>query len=279
MTRSAKILTYAILCAWAVVCLFPLYWIAVSSVKTPGQIMQGPYYLPFGDFMPSLDAWRFILGDDRENLVWRFINSATVALAATLLCLIFGGMAAYGISRFRVPWISGGTVMTAILATRILPPAVLVLPFYFMAHFANLLDTRTALIAAYTAINLPVAAWLLQPVFGPKASDQEEAAFLDGASRFRVFFEIAVPMAAAGLAASGLLIFVLCWNEYLLAANLAADHAMTLPPWMVGQLSMKEAQVGGEDEEWAHLSAATVLMTAPLLLFVTFVQRALARVV
>jgi multiple sugar transport system permease protein len=122
-----------------------------------------------------------------------------------------------------------------------------------------------------------VALWLLRPVFGPSASEQEEAALLDGASRFRVFIEIAVPMAAAGLAATALVIFILCWNEYLFAAWLASDHAMTVPPWMVGQLSMKEAQASAEDEEVARLAAAVVLMMAPLVVFAGIAAKVLSR--
>lgn len=122
-----------------------------------------------------------------------------------------------------------------------------------------------------------MALWLLRPVFGPSASEQEEAALLDGASRFRVFIEIAVPMAAAGLAATALVIFILCWNEYLFAAWLASDHAMTVPPWMVGQLSMKEAQASAEDEEVARLAAAVVLMMAPLVVFAGIAAKVLSR--
>jgi multiple sugar transport system permease protein len=276
---AAKAATYGVLWLWAIVCVFPLYWVALASIKGAEDLDGGPAYLPFVDFMPSLDAWRFILTDKYENLVMRFVNSAVVAASATLLALTLGGLAAYGLSRFRPRVLSGSAVMAAILATRILPPMVMVLPLYVMFNGASLLDTRTALVITYGAVNLPVAVWLLRPVFGPRASDQEEAALLDGASRFRIFFEIAVPMAAGGIAAAGILIFILCWNEYLFAAILTSNEAMTVPPWMVGQLSMKEAQVGGGAEEWSNLSAATILMTAPLLLVTVFAQRALARMV
>ena len=86
-------------------------------------------------------------------------------------------------------------------------------------------------------------------------------------------------MLRASIAAAGFVVFLLCWNEYLFAAYLTADHALTLPPWAVGQLSMKEAQAGGEAEEWAHLSAATVLMMLPALAFGAFVQRQVTRTV
>lgn len=84
-------------------------------------------------------------------------------------------------------------------------------------------------------------------------------------------------MVAASMAAVGLLIFILCWNEYLFAVYIASDHAMTLPPWLVGQMSMKEAQVGGEAEEWARLSATTILMVAPVLACAALAQRAFGR--
>ncbi len=273
--------TYAVLGLWSIVCLFPLYWLTIVSLTGEADIDHGPHFLPFVDFIPSLRAWVFILTAHNENLLPRFFNSAVIALTSSLLTTLAAAMAVYGLTRFRFkswgPTIGPHGVMFALLATRVLPPAVLVLPIYLMAQVTGTLDTRFALIVTYTAINLPVAVWLLQPVLGPGASDQEEAAQLDGASQFRIFFEIVVPMAMSGLAATGLLVFILCWNEYLFAAYLAADHAMTLPPWAVGQLSLKEAQIGGEAEEWANLSAATILMALPLLGFTALAQRVLSR--
>ena len=276
-----KIITYAVLVLWAFVCLFPLYWVAATSLKGEAEITRGPFYIPFVDFTPTLDSWKFILFYPYENLGIRFFNSAVVGLSSTLLTLLLGGMAVYGLTRFRLtlPWkgLGNRAIMAAILATRILPPAVLVIPIYMMATYTGTLDTRFALIFTYTSANLPVAVWLLQPIFGERATEQEEAAQLDGASHMMIFFTIFVPMVAASVAAVGLLIFILCWNEYLFAVYLAGDHAMTLPPWLVGQMSMKEAQVGGEAEEWARLSAATVLMVVPVLACAAAVQRFLGR--
>ena len=122
----------------------------------------------------------------------------------------------------------GTDILIAILATRILPPVVIVLPIYLIVQKIGALDTRFALIATYTAVNLPVAVWLSQPVLGEVATDLEEAAQLDGASRFRIFFKIVVPVAARGLFATGLLIFVLCWNEYFFPSTCGQsrhDHA------------------------------------------------------
>ena len=154
--------------------------------------MRGPFYIPFVDFTPTLESWKFILFYPYENLRVRFFNSAVVGLSSTLLTLLLGGMAVYGLTRFRLrlPWKGPGNraIMAAILATRILPPAAVAIPIYMMATYTGTLDTRFALVVTYTAANLPVAVWLLQPIFGVRATEQEEAALLDGASHLQIFF-------------------------------------------------------------------------------------------
>jgi multiple sugar transport system permease protein len=326
--QLGRMLTYGALGGWACVCLFPLYWAVATSLKGPLEIVAGPFYVPFIDYAPSLDAWAYILFDSNDAPLLRYFNSVVVGLTSTALTVALGGLAVYGLTRFRhaMSWLAitlvlvaagfagsayfaasagirllfvlatmlslfaairakryrgptlrGTGILIAILATRILPPVVIVLPIYLMAQHTGTLDTRFALIATYTAANLPVAVWLLQPVLGEVATDLEEAAQLDGASRFRIFFEIVVPVAARGLVAAGLLIFILCWNEYLFSVYLAADHAMTMPPYLAAQMSVREQQAGSDAEEWTRLSAAIVLMTAPLILVAGFVQRLIAR--
>ncbi len=278
-----NILIYAVLGFWSLVCVFPLYWAAVTSLKGGPEIIGGPFYLPFLDFTPSLGAWGYILDYVNDHLLLRFFNSAAVGLASTVLTVLLAGMAVYGLTRFRIalPWAGlapgNEAILLAILATRVLPPVVVVLPIYLMARYTGTLDTRFVLIFTYTAANLPVAVWLLRPIFGNTATDQEEAAQLDGASHLQIFFTIFVPMVAAGLATAGLIIFILCWNEYLFAAYLTSTQAATLPPWMIGQMSIKEAQVGSDAEEWPQLSAATILMVTPLLAGTALAQRFLSR--
>ena len=322
-----RIVTYAALSGWACICLFPLYWAAATSLKGPLEIVTGPVYLPFVDYAPSLDAWTYILFDSDDAPLLRYVNSAVVAVTSTAVTMVLGGLAVYGLTRFRhaVSWVGiglalvgvgfvggayvGGSsairvlfavaaalsllpailrrpegpalrntgILIGILASRILPPVVLVLPTYLLAQQTGTLDTRFALIATYTAANLPVAVWLLQPVLGQHATDLEEAAQIDGATHFRIFFEIVVPRAARGFAAASLLIFLLCWNEYLLSVYLAADRAATMPPFLVAQMSVREQQAGSEAEEWARLSAAITLMSGPLMLGAGLLQRLLAR--
>jgi multiple sugar transport system permease protein len=271
LPRLDRILTYVALGVWAGICLFPMYWLLVTSLKGPLDIVSGPVYAPFIDYPPSLDAWTYILFNSNDAPLLRYLNSVVVGLTSTALTVTFAGLAVYGLTRFRhvVSWpaiafvlVAAGfaglafiavsarirlllvfatalsilaavqarrygrqvlrstDILIAILATRILPPVVIVLPIYLIVQKIGALDTRFALIATYTAVNLPVAVWLSQPVLGEVATDLEEAAQLDGASRFRIFFKIVVPVAARGLFATGLLIFVLCWNEYLFPSTL-----------------------------------------------------------
>ena len=265
-----QLLVLMLLCFWALVCLFPIYWVAIASIKDTPTLDGSPKYIPFIDFTPSLDAWRFIFFEHNENLAPRLFNSLIVGLFATFLTAMVSCTLIYGLTRFNRK--EGFNIINSILATRILPPAVLVIPLYIMANRANMLDSRTALIAVYVAVNLPVALWLIQPIMGAKATEQEESAQLDGASHFSILTGILLPMIKSRLLAVSLVIFLLCWNEYLFAVYLTSDHALTLPPWMVGQLSLKEAQTGGGSEELAHLSAATIFMMMPALILASFIQ-------
>lgn len=321
---AGRFLTYGLLAVWSLVCLFPLYWVAVTSLKGEAEIVGGPFFLPFIDFSPSTEAWATVLTDPIGYLPGRFANSLIVASGATFLTVLVGAFAAYGLSRFRYVWawerisvlsaiiaaaaiaflaphmlVPAGIVVTALLglvvpailnrqvgrpagnsailvgmiATRVLPPVILVVPLHIMAERGGLLDTRTALVVAYSGMNLPLAIWLLYSQFGPRAGEVEEAAMLDGASRLRIFAEIFLPGAVGSIAAAALLVFVLSWNEYLFAAFLTGTHAVTLPPWLVGQMSTGEAQIGGDQVEWSRLSAATVLMILPLVAATAFAQR------
>jgi multiple sugar transport system permease protein len=271
-----KGVTYGVLVFWSAVCLFPLYWVAVTSFKDISIIDRAPTYLPFVDFAPSLDAWRFIFLDPNENLVSRAANSAFIGLGATLLTLLLGSMIVYGLTRLAPKNVSN-SIMAFLFCSRALPPIVMVIPLYFLAQATHTRDTLFILVFVYTAINLPIAVWMLVPVFGSRATDQEEAATIDGASHLQIFFGVLLPMMRASMITVGLLVFLQCWNEYLFAVYLTADHALTIPPWALGQLSMKEAQIGGEADEWTHLSAATVVMAVPPLLFALFAQRSIGR--
>jgi multiple sugar transport system permease protein len=281
MKQIADFFRKSFLVLWSAICLFPIYWLVIASFKSPNDQFDGPFFVPFIDFQPTLEAWRFILTDQNENLLWAFFNSFVAASCATVIAVTFGALAVFGVTRFprksRRFIFQGDNLLFGLLVTRILPPTILVVPLYFMAQISGTLDTVYFLIFAYAALNVPVAIWLLRPVLGDKATEMEESALVEGASHLRIFFEFVVPVSAAGFAAVGMIVFILCWNEYLVAAFLATNNAITLPTWAVGQLSMKEAQIGGEAEEWAHMAAATVFMMLPVLAIALFGHRFLSK--
>ena len=111
-----RILLYAVLGFWSLVCLFPVYWLVIVSLTAPADIDHGPHYLPFIDFWPSLEAWRFILADPYENLLMRFVNSAVIAASSSILAVLTGCMVVYGLTRFRLSW-SFATVGFCLVAT------------------------------------------------------------------------------------------------------------------------------------------------------------------
>src|SRR5262249_6935459 len=150
------------------------------------------------------------------------VASNALSRAALLAGVLSGVALAIGFRR-RGPVISSSEVTSMMLATRVLPPAVLALPLYIMAQATGTRDTWTIMILVYTAINIPVAIWLLLPAIGSEATEQEEAAQLDGASHFGIFFAILLPMVRASVVATSLIVFLMCWNEYLFAVYLTAD--------------------------------------------------------
>jgi multiple sugar transport system permease protein len=143
-----NILTYAVLGFWAFVCLFPLYWVAVTSLKGEPEINRGPFYFPFIDFSPWFDAWAFILAASYDNLLLRYFNSAVVGLTSTLLTVLLGGMAVYGLTRFRyaLPWTGLALVFlaAALAGSAFFVPAI-GLRFFFALAIVLLLLLATRL--------------------------------------------------------------------------------------------------------------------------------------
>ncbi|TIO05383.1 carbohydrate ABC transporter permease [Mesorhizobium sp.] len=314
-----RIVTYALLFLWTLVVVVPLYWVLITSFKGPGEVDNGPFYLPFVDFAPSLRAWDFMLV---QNYTLRpYMNSVVVAVASTLLAVLIGSLAAYALVRIRfqvklaavalflilltavivavatfgVQWeiavaVAAALFMIAlftlvgrtklavgnndiefwIISNRIMPPIVAVLPIYVMFQQMRLLDTQLALIATYTAINLPIVVWLTRDFFAGIPLDLEESAQIDGASKFRVFFTIALPLVRSGLVATFLLVLILAWNEYLLALFLSNADAQTMPVLVSAQNTTRGPQ-------WWNMSVLITVMIAPVIVISSILQKHIAR--
>ncbi len=318
---AIQFLTYAALILWTLVVLVPLYWVLVTSFKIRIDIDSGPFYVPFLDFVPSLENWSYIFFDLGRDTLRPYVNSVVVSLASTVLAVIIGSLAAYALVRMRfqvkiaaivtfilllaatvaavalfsVPWQVALGVAIALFVTflvtiarrfkralgnndiefwmisnRIMPPVVAVLPIYLMFQQLHLLDTQIALIATYTAVNLPIVVWLTRDFFAAIPIELEESAQIDGASKFRIFFMIALPLVRAGLVATFLLVLILAWNEYLLALFLSNANAQTMP-------ILVSAQNGTRGPEWGYMSVLIVIMIAPVVAITVALQKQIAR--
>ncbi|MBI3976248.1 MAG: carbohydrate ABC transporter permease [Armatimonadetes bacterium] len=319
-TWLGALLSYLVLAFWAVVVLFPIFWIFVTSFKLPIHVNDGPFYLPFIDFSPSGDAWRYIFVDLRNDTLRPYLNTVIVALSSSVLALALGTSAAYGILRFPyrprlgvillfvalavltvvagglgVPWQAGvasavvlflllrkeagGRVSRSfgnddiafwIISQRILPPVAVVIPIYVMFQRLHLLDTHLALIITYTAVNLPIVVWLMRDYFRQISIELEESAAIDGASPFRIFLSIVLPLSTPGLAATFLLVLVFSWNEYLLALFLTSANAQTLPLSIAAQNATRGPQ-------WWYMSVLILIMITPVIAMAIALERYIAR--
>jgi multiple sugar transport system permease protein len=320
-STGGMVLSYMALGVWTFVVLFPLYWLVVTSLKLPIQVAQGPFYIPFIDFQPTLESWHYILaGDLSRDTLRTYANTLAVAPTSAMLALIFGTAAAYGLVRFEyrprvgavlsfigcvalaiiavvlgVPWqiavaaslaifviivltigrrfkrsLGNDDIAFWIISQRMLPPIAVVIPIYVLFQRLNLLDTRAALVITYVAANLPIVIWLMRDYFRTIPIELEECAAIDGASRYRIFWSIVLPLAVPGLVATFLFVLVFAWNEYLLALFLSGAKAQTLPYVISSQNATRGPQ-------WWNMSVLILIMIVPVIAMAIALERYISR--
>lgn len=265
---------YTLLILWAFICLFPFYWMITTSFKRPLDVNRVPRYIPFVDYQPTLDHWKFLLVDEQSKTVRYFRNSLIAGAASCFASVVIGSMAGYGLSRFRYYWSRLGwrndNIAFWIISQRFLPPAAVVIPFLLFFNFFRLIDTHIGLIVAYTTFNLPFAVWIMRDFFNGLPIDLEESARVDGATRWQTFQKIVLPLSAPGLVTVALFSFIFAWNEYLFALMLTNFEAITMPVYLAGMKSTKGI-------EWWYMSALSLIMVAPVMLIGLFLQRYIVR--
>ncbi len=316
------VLSYVILGIWAFLILFPLYWLVITSFKISSQVAEGPFYLPFVDFKPSLDAWKYILvGDLSQDTLRNFSNTLIVAPVSALIALSLGATAAYALVRFdyhprvgavitfigcvllsivmtslgRLPWQIALAVSAAVffillqtigrrfkrvlgnndiafwmISQRMLPPIAVVIPIYILFQQLHLLDTYAALIITYVTSNLPIVIWLMRDYVSTIPIELEECASIDGASRYRIFWSIVLPLAVPGLVATFLFVLVFTWNEYLLALFLSSAKVQTLPLTIAAQNATRGPQ-------WWNMSVLILIMIVPVIVIAIILERYITR--
>jgi multiple sugar transport system permease protein len=246
--------------------LLPIYWMAAASLKSNKEITQDATLYPHA---PSLDNYVRLLSQKQFDAF--LLNSLVVTAASVALALGLGALAAYAIARFRLRFRLERVVGLSLLTLRIVPAVVILIPVYLLMLQLRLLDTWLGLIITYTALNITFVVWMMESFFREIPADLEEAAMVDGDSRFTAFRRITLPLAAPGLVATAIFAVVVTFNEFLFALALTATpRAMTIPR---GTATL----IGRIDTDWASMSAAGVIGALPIVVFALLVQRHLVR--
>jgi multiple sugar transport system permease protein len=265
MVRRA--VAFATIAVALVVTLFPIYWIAANSFKLDIDIFAvPPLWFPETPTLKHYDA-AFV---QRPFLLYA-LNSLIIAVASTLVSLVFGTLAGYALARFRYPGQWRYQISFWILSTRMMPPIVTIIPLYIAFNYLDMLNTKPAVAIAYTAFNLPFATWMMKSYFQDLPVELEEAAIVDGDTRWGAFLRVALPLARPGLAATAIFCLIVSWNEFLLALVLTLTaQSQTLPIGIAGRVTQYTTY-------WGEISAAGFMACIPIMIFAFIVQKHLVR--
>jgi polyol transport system permease protein len=254
--------------AWVVglVLFFPVFWMVLNSFKTEADANTSPKLF----FTPTLDEYRTVTESAGGLLSFSeaFTNSVVIVLVSTLIVLALAIPAAYALA--VRPVFKWRDVLFFFISTKFLPVVAAILPVWILARNFNLLNTRLVLIILYTAINLPLAVWMLRSFFAEIPRELIEAAEIDGASLRGQLQSIILPMAAPGIAATALLCVIFAWNEFFYAVQLNPVDGSTVPIWVTTNVSTR-------GDFLAKLSAASVLACIPVVLAGWIAQKRMIR--
>jgi len=282
--------------AYALITMVPLAWIMLTGFKTGTDSISYP---PKVFSEPSLEGYvnlfttrTRVSKDDLETLPppanfaeqiardsglvivgpskfgGRFLNSVIIGFGSTFLSIVLGTMAAYAFSRFKVPL--ADDLLFFILSTRMMPPIAVAIPIFLMYRQLGLSDTHLGMILLYTGVNISLAVWLLKGFIDEIPREYEEAALIDGYTRFQAFYKVVLPQAATGIASTAIFCLIFAWNEYAFAVLLTSGTAQTAPPFIPTIIG-----VGGLD--WPAVAAGATIFLLPVMIFTILLRKHLLR--
>lgn len=254
--------TYIILSIFSLIILVPVLWTVRLSFTTKYIAYKIP---PVWFFKPILDNYRSLFID--YGFARFFFNSLIVAIGSTAISIPVALFAAYAFNRFNT---GGRKLQFGILGLQMLPPIVLSLPIFVLMKTLNMLNTRIALIISYLSFNLPFLIWMLMGFLEGIPVELEEAAMIDGASRLQAVIRIVFPLTTPGVMASGVLSFILCWNEFLFALMLTAEKTSTVPIALAAMQTERGVMLG-------TLASAMCFAIIPMLVLSIAIQKYLVR--
>ncbi|CAN5818680.1 carbohydrate ABC transporter permease [soil metagenome] len=265
MNILRRIPFYLLVLVIAVYLMFPFYWAFRSSITPDADLFATPVqYFPNN---PTLDNYRSVLSDD--NFIRSLGNSAIVAGSVTIMALLVGAFASYAIGRFtfrgRTP------VLYIVLAMTMFPQIAVLGSLYTLITQLGLFNSLWSLIFTYMIFTLPFTVWVLTTFFQQMPRELEEAAYVDGATPFQVFWKVLLPLAAPGLVTTGLLAFIAAWNEFLFALSFTQTPNKFTVTLAIFRFEPQTA--GGFEIAWGQIMAATIIITLPLIILTLIFQR------
>ncbi|MFO1397679.1 MAG: carbohydrate ABC transporter permease [Burkholderiales bacterium] len=258
--RLHTVALVALACALMAVWVVPVAWGLLTSFKTERDVLTYP---PLLVFEPTLANYREVLFG-ASSLLPNLLSSAIVAGAATLVTMALAIPAAYALARLALPAKRAGGFY--VLATQMLPPVGLIIPYYLVLQKLGALDTYSGLVAIYITFSLPFAIWLMVSYFEDVPPEMEEAALLDRAGRLRALWHVVLPQVRGGIAVTTIFVFLNAWNEFLFAVVLGGNRVRPVTVAMFNFISVEQTQ-------WAKLAAGAMLAMAPVIVLGLVAQR------
>jgi multiple sugar transport system permease protein len=244
---------------------FPFYWMVTTSIKTYREISIERTLVP-----RSVSFENYTALFQQTNIVGHAANTLLVSILTTVLTVAIAALAGYAMTRFVTK--TGEWIARLSLFAYMVPSIVLIIPFYLGLLQAGLINTRTGLVLSYLSFTLPFGIWMMRASFEAIPKSMEEAAIVDGASRFQAFALIALPQALPSIASTAIFVFILCWSEYLYPTILvSADHLRTVT------VTLETLSGGGQNIKFGLLMAASTVATVPILFIFLFLQKYLVK--
>jgi len=259
-----SLLLHGSLVAATIIAVFPVVWIGISSFKSQNEITSSPTLNVWPDEWQWGNYWNVIKRNDYEFLSW-FWNSIAIALVTTVVGVFLAATAGYALSRYRFPGYRAA--LNSFLVTQMFPAAILLVPIYNIIVNLGLLNTKTALILAYSSVAVPFCTWMLKGYFDTIPISLEEAGRIDGLTPFGTFWRIVLPLSLPGMAVTCFYTFITAWNEVAFAnIILTQNKSYTLPVGL-------RTYVFQFQQDWESLTASAIMVTIPAVLVFLFAQR------
>jgi multiple sugar transport system permease protein len=272
MPRLYVVLKYGAILIWSSFVVAPFLWALTTSFKTINGVTGGPTYIPWLQYEPSLAAWGSLFGSTGGiDIVQPYIDSIIVTFGASLISIVLGTLAAYGLSRFsyQAGPAKNADIIFFFVSQRIMPPVVLGIPFFLMLRFLGLLDSVLGLIVVYIALLLPIAVWVMVDFFNNVPRQLDEMAMLDGCTPLRAFGQIVLPNSLPGIIVAAMFCIIFGWNDFFFAFTLTFTQTQLLPVAIVA--------LNSSVTPWWTLSASALVSVAPLVVIAVLVERYLSR--